>query len=145
MNEGSHITPAELELEPVVRVSPDTTLATAARLMVGADVDTLFVDTIPATEITERDIVEALARGVQGIARVTEVAHDTPLFAHRDTPVERIVEAMLRARRHSVIVVDGNGLVLGLLTLSVVVAVLVEGPSWLGALRVALRIDGTPA
>jgi CBS domain-containing protein len=141
VDRAAKITPAELELEPVVRVSPDTPLHEAARLLAAGDVDTVLVDTVPPTEITEADVVRAVAFGVPASSPVVDAVHERALFVGRDVPVADIVALMLHARRHGVVIIDDHGVVLGMLRLPVAVAVLLEGPPWLGALRVALGIE----
>ena len=143
MDDTRHVTAAELGLEPVLRVAPDLHLVEAARLLVGAGVDTLLVDTAPPTEVTEHDFVRALAEGVAPATPVHDLVREAALFVDHNVRVDRIVELMLGARRHGVVIVDESGHVLGMLTLPVAVAALLGGPPWLGALRVALRIDGT--
>ena len=101
------------------------------------------MDTLPPSEITDRDMVRALAAGVPADAPVVEAVCDQPFFVHRHVRVDRVLDVMLREQRHAVIVVDDSDAVVGMLTLTAAVAALVEGPPWLGALRVALRIDGT--
>ena len=141
MSDGSRITPGELELEPAVRVGAATPLADAARILTSTGLDTLLVDTVPLTEVTEHDVVRAVAAGLGPDTAVIDVVHETPLFVDHHTTLDRIVQAMLREHRRSVVVVDGAGHVLGMLTLAVAIAAVVEGPPWLGALRVALGIE----
>ncbi|HET9728769.1 MAG TPA: CBS domain-containing protein [Acidimicrobiia bacterium] len=141
MSAAVPVTPAELELEPVVRIDAHESLSTAARIIVETGVETLLIDGPEPAEITTHDLVAALARRLPADVPVGDIATDKPLFVGRDTPVERILEAMVRFRRRDVIVVDRNGVILGLLALPMVVAVLVDGPSWLGALRIALQIE----
>jgi CBS domain-containing protein len=136
-------TPAELQLEPVVRISPETPLVEVARIFAAANLDLVIVDTTPVTEITEHDITRAVARGLAFETPVREVVHDAALFVTRDVTIERIAEVMLQRRRHAVVVVDEFGDVCGLLTLPVAIAVLLEGPPWLGAFRIALGIEGS--
>jgi hypothetical protein len=50
---------------------------------------------------------------------------------------------MLQEQRHSIVVVGDGDEIIGLLTLVVAVAACTDGPPWLGALRVALRIEGS--
>lgn len=140
MQDSADITPAELELEPVVRIAAATTLREAAEVMMAAGVDTLVVDTTPVSEITEHDLVRALASEIPGDAPVAAAVRTAALFVEHNVSVGNIVSLMLHERRHAVIVVDHDGVVLGLLSLRVAVAVLFEGPPWLGALRVALHI-----
>ncbi len=143
VSETSCITLAELQLEPVVRVSPDTSVREVARILAATRLSTVLVDTIPPSEITDHDMVRALAAGLPGDAPVSDAVCDEPLFVRRNARVDRVLEVMLREQRHAVVVVDDNGAVTGLLSLSVAVTALTDGPPWLGALRVALRIDGS--
>lgn len=125
----------------MIRISAETAIVEAARLLAEVGIDTLLVDTVPATEITESDIVRAIANGLPAGTPVIEAVRERPLFVDRNTTLDLVVEAMIANRRSSVVVIEGD-VVLGMLTLDVAVTVLLEGPPWLGALRVALRIDG---
>jgi CBS domain-containing protein len=142
MSESPRITVAEIQLEPVVRVSPAATVREVARILTATRVATVIVDTLPPSEITDRDVVRALAAGVPADASIEEAVREEPLFVHRQIRVDRVLDVMLREQRHAVVVVDDNNSVVGLLTLAVAITALVDGPPWLGALRVALRIDG---
>jgi predicted transcriptional regulator len=128
-------------IEPVVRVEPDLPLATAALLLNGTEIDTLWVDGTPPCELTVVDIVDAVARGLPTDAVVGDAARNALLSIGPDTLVEDAVTTMVRAGRRSLIVVDRNGRALGLVRLAAALTALLQGPPWLGALRIALRID----
>jgi CBS domain-containing protein len=127
-------------IEPVWRVEPSLRLSEAARLLVESEVDTLWVDTTPPCELTALDIVGALGHELGPDASVADAAR-TLLAVDAETLVEDAVSTMVQSRRRSLVVIDRGGTVLGVVRLSVALAVLLHGPPWLGALRIALRID----
>ncbi len=144
MNESVAITASDLELEPVFTVSAGTSIVEAARLLAANRCGTLLVDRVPLAEITDHDLVRALARDARRDLPVGELVTDAPMFVDHDARVETVVAAMLHEHRRSVVVVDrGRGAVVGLLTLAVAMSAVLGGPSWLGALRVALQIEST--
>lgn len=142
MQAAPKVTLAELQLEPVLSVAPDTTLRVAAQIFSTTGASTLLVDTTPRSEITGHDFIRAFAKGVPADTPVQDIVSGDPLFVHRHAAIDRVLEVMLHEQRHSVVVLDDNEDVVGLLTLLVAVAACTDGPPWLGALRVALRIDG---
>jgi signal-transduction protein with cAMP-binding, CBS, and nucleotidyltransferase domain len=133
---------ADLTIEPIVRISPDASLREAARLLATTTADVLVIDTVPVTEITERDVVRAIALGTAPETSVANVPREAPEFVRRDAPLVQVIGILLVTGRRSLAVVD-EGTPLGLVRLPMVVAATFGGASWLGALRVALRIEGT--
>ncbi len=131
---------SDLVLEDVVCVEPLLTLNEAARLLATTGVGTLVVDTQPLTELTERDVVRALALGATGDTPVLDVVRGAPDFVRPDALFEDAAGLLLDASRLSVVVVD-EGRPVGVLTLPAVVAALSGGASWIAALRGALQIE----
>lgn len=135
------LTLAELELQPLVRIDGDTTVAATAALLHRTRLGTVLVDTEPLAEVTEDDIVRAVAVGVPHDAPIAAVVHDRPIFIVAESGPEHAVETMLRTCRRSLVVLDPHGRPLGVITLATAVAAVVEGPPWLGALKIALHIE----
>jgi signal-transduction protein with cAMP-binding, CBS, and nucleotidyltransferase domain len=133
---------ADLTIDPIAHVSPDVSLQEVARLLATRGADVLVVDTTPVTEITERDIVRALALGTDPGTPVGKVECFPPEFVQRDTSLHDVLATLLVTGRRSLVVVEGR-VPVGVVRLPVVVAASFGGASWLGALRVALRIEGT--
>lgn len=131
---------SDLILEPIVCVAPRLTLQEAARLLATTGVGTLVVDTRPLTELTERDLVRAVATGATGATPVRDVVRGAPDFVRPDTRFEDAAGVLLNASRPSVVVVD-EGRPLGVLTLAAVIAALSGGVSWVGAFRSALHVE----
>ena len=131
---------SDLVLEPVVCVAPLFTLQEAARLLATTGVGTLVVDAQPLTELTERDLVRALALGASGETPVLDVVRGAPDFVRPDARFEDAASVLLDASRPSVVVVD-EGRPVGVLTLSAVITALSGGVSWVGAFRSALHVE----
>lgn len=133
---------SDLVLSPVVRVSPHLHLKGAARVLAATGVGTLVVDSDPMTEVSEHDIVRAVALGAATTDEIVDIVRDRPDFVGTDTPVEIAAQVLLDAGRRGVIVVDDAGTPVGVLTLAPVITAIVGRASWIGALRIALEIDG---
>jgi CBS domain-containing protein len=131
---------SDLVLENVVCVPPPLTLKEAARLLAMTGVGTLVVDTQPLTELTERDVVRALALGATGDTPVFDVVRGTPDFVRADALFEDAAGLLLDTSRPSVVVVE-EGRPVGVLSLPTVIAALSGGVSWIAALRSALRVE----
>jgi CBS domain-containing protein len=132
---------ADLEVRPVARIAPDASLADAARVVAETDGGAVIVDTIPITEVTEHDIVGALARGAMPDTPICECAHAAPDFVRPDTTAEDAAMIMIVSGRGDLIVVD-EGRPIGIIRLHTVASALWGASSWLGALRVALHVEG---
>jgi predicted transcriptional regulator len=128
-------------IEPVWRIEPALPLSAAARLLSEGEIDTLWVDATPPCELTATDIVAAVARGLPPDATAADATRHAFFAIGPDTFVEDAVSAMVQSGRHGLVVLDDHGPVLGVVRLSVALAVLLQGPPWLGALRIALHID----
>ena len=91
----------DLEFEPVVRVPPTISLRDAARLLDSTKADTLVVDSMPLGEITEHDIVRAVAAGIDPGTAVADVPCASPVFLGRDTTVDDAAARMFSAASRS--------------------------------------------
>ncbi len=139
--ESTHAFVGDLDIRPVVRVPAGTSVLKAAIVLAEAGTETLVVDTEPLSEMTERDLIAALANGASAETPLSEIARAAPQFVHRDTPAEDAARIMVATGRRSLVVVDG-GRPLGVITLPCVAAVLWSGTSWMGALRGVLHLEG---
>jgi predicted transcriptional regulator len=136
----THVLVGEL-VEPVIRVGATVLLVDIAKLLAETGCERVVVSTEPPTELSEADIVRCVAQGLGPDASAADVAGHTVLVVDRSTPVNVALELMIAHNRRSVIVVDEQGTALGIVRIGSALAALLQGPSWLGALRIALRID----
>jgi CBS domain-containing protein len=132
---------ADFEVKPVPVVDPGTSLAQAARVLAQTGQGVLVVGTTPLGEISEADIVEALASGRSPVSHVVELTRGVPQFVRPDTKAEDAAAIMIVTGRRDLVVVD-DGHLLGVVELRATIGALWAGPSWLGALRVALHVGG---
>jgi predicted transcriptional regulator len=131
----------DLAIDPVIRVSPNVPLREAARLLAMTSADVLVLDTTPVAEMTERDVVRAIALGIDPATRVADVEREAPELVLRNTPLKNVMAVFLATGRRTLVVVD-DGVPVGMIRLPMAVTATFGGGSWLGALRVALRIEG---
>jgi len=139
--ETTHTFVGDLDIQPVVRVRPTFSVAQVALVLTETGPETVVVDTEPLSEMTERDLVAAIANGATGETPLAEIARAAPQLVQPTTPAEDAAMIMVATGRRSLIVVDA-GRPLGVITLPSVVAVLWSGTSWMGAMRVALHLEG---
>jgi CBS domain-containing protein len=135
-----HVVVGEL-VEPLVRVGATAPLVEVAKLLAESGRDRVIVATEPPAELSEADVVRAVARRLGPDATAVEVAGPKVLVVDRNTPVNVVVELMIGHNRRSLIVVDEHGSAVGVVRIGTALGALLQGPTWLGALRVALRID----
>ncbi len=126
----------DVALVPAVRVSPRSSLREAARILATTGEGTLLVDTDPVSEITEQNIVRAAAIGATDDIALTDLRRDALDFVRPDTALDHATSIMLAGGRRSLIVVD-EGRPVGVLTLAAAIGSLFDGPSSLGAHRIA--------
>lgn len=140
--ESTHTFVGDLDIQPVVRIQPDVSVGEVAIVLNETCSETLVVDTDPLSEVTERDIVAALANGASGETPLSDVSVADPVFVHPATTAEHAAMIMVASGRRSLVVV-GRDRPLGVITLPCVAAVMWSGMSWIGALRVALHLEGS--
>jgi CBS domain-containing protein len=138
----THTYVGDLDIQPVVCVQPTASVAQVARVLAEAGTETVVVDTDPLSEITERGLVAGLASGATGETPLSELRRAAPQFVHPGTTAELAATIMVTTGRRSVVVVDGSR-ALGVIGLPCVAAVLWSGTSWMGALRIALNLEGS--
>jgi predicted transcriptional regulator len=136
---------ADIPLDPLVWVDADTSLADTARVLKEGGSDAVLVATDPPTEFTESDVVAAIADGVAPATPIGSLARSRPLAIPIDTRVDELLDLMAGAGRRTLVVTDPAGRPVGTVTIATAIAVVVAGPPWLGALRIALQIErGAP-
>jgi len=131
---------ADLDLEPVACVHPGTSLAQAARVLAATGYGVIAVETVPIAEITDSNVIDALASGRPPLTHLTDVRRDAPQFVGPDTSAGDATALMLVTGRRALVVVD-EGRPLGVVTLRTAISAMWGGKSWLGALRVALHVE----
>jgi CBS domain-containing protein len=129
------------ELHPVPRIPSDAMLVQAACLLAETRFGTLVVDTDPLSEITEHDLVRALADGAQPDQLVCDIERADPLFVSIDTPAKDAARIMLATGRQSLVVV-ARAQPIGLVTFVDVHSALWGASSWLEAFGLALHPEG---
>ena len=134
---AEHMTLAELELGPVVSIAPDATLTEAARVLVATGAGTLLVDSRPPAELTEHDLVAAVARETPAQTAVASIPRPPKEFVESNTTVDDVAAFMLATRRRTLVVVH-DGQPIGIVGFRSVIAGLLGPTSWLGAFRLAL-------
>lgn len=107
----------DVMVTPVETVTPDTTLAAAARRLRSADVTSVVVGKdAPVGIVTESDVVDVVARGVDPESVTVEEAMSAPLVTiGPEATIERAAELLRDNGIRRLPVVDGEELV-GILT-----------------------------
>jgi CBS domain-containing protein len=133
---------ADLPIEPVACVSPDTTLEQASQALVATKHGVLVVEGDAPWELSERDIVGAIAVGFTPATRLRELRTGAPEFVRPETPAEDAAASMIVTGVRAVVVVD-EGRPLGVVHLHDAVSALWGAESWSTAFRVALHLENT--
>jgi CBS domain-containing protein len=115
----------------------------AACVLAETGLGTLVVDTEPLSEITDHDLVRALADGAQPDTLVCNLERSDPLFVGLDTPATDAARIMLAAGRRSLVVVSGMQPI-GAITFVEVHGALWGASSWLAAFGLALHAERSP-
>jgi len=118
--DGRHV--GDVMVEDVLTITPTATLKEAAELMRQGNVGMLPVVAGGRLQgvITDRDIVvRAVARGADpATTRVSECATTQPVAAHPDWDVDEAMQVMAECQIGRLPVVDDDGQVVGVVTLS---------------------------
>lgn len=128
----------QLVLGPAVVVPTDSTIRDAARTMARAGVSSVLVEGVEAI-VTERDLAEAVADGLDVYGPVTSIAADRPVTIDAHTSVVDAAATMLNRGVRHLVVREGDQV--GVVSLRSIMAVLLQAlePSvWLSGLRFSL-------
>jgi CBS domain-containing protein len=139
---ASRMVIADLPIEPVACLVPDATIAQAARALVATRHGVLVVEGEPPWELSERNIVNAIAAGCTPTTRLRELRTDAPEFVRPETPAEDAAASMIVTGLRALVVVD-EGRPLGVVHLRDAVNALWGAKSWSTAFRIALHLDNT--
>jgi predicted transcriptional regulator len=116
-----------LEYRPVVRVSVEASISDAARELHRAQISSVLVGNVQRTLVTERDIVRALAEGIDPAAAVTTIASRAPLWITTTSTVADAARLMEHHEVRHLIVIESNGREIGVISMRDVLAVLLSG------------------
>jgi signal-transduction protein with cAMP-binding, CBS, and nucleotidyltransferase domain len=133
---------SDLELHPVAFIPAAAPLREAAQLLADTAASSLLVNAEQIVEVTVDDIVQAFASGVDCDEPVASLDLHEPIVVDCDAVASDAVAAMVALRRTSIVVVKDNQPV-GAISLASGIAVLLGGETWVGALRVALQMEGS--
>jgi CBS domain-containing protein len=131
---------ADVALVPVICVQPGTSLAQAARVLSDIGVGVIAIRCEPLRELSDADVVDALAAGRSPGTHLEDLQLPVPQFARPETTAEDAAATMIVTGRRALVVVD-EGRPLGVVRLRDIAGALWGGQTWLGAFRVALHIE----
>lgn len=135
-------TPLEgLSLRPRIDVEPDASIQGAAAVMRREDVSTVIVTTEPEAFVTERDLLRAVAEGIDLSGPVTLVAGRAPVWAPSTVTVANAAAVMVRFGLRHLVVVAESGEAVGVLSVQDAFAVLladVDANDWLAGFQATL-------
>ena len=131
----------DMQLGPLVVVRRDATLMDAAQAMMRTGVSAVIVgdrDTI----VTERDLVDALARGRPSVDHALNAATVNPWSIHASETVLDALTAMVRHGVRHLVVLDQAGDPVGVAALAATAEAALgdtDVPHWLTGFRLALH------
>jgi len=103
----------------VIFCKPDTPLQEVVRVMTDTDIHAIIVTegegARPLGVVSHSDVVRHYGQDLSQIA-ASEVMTPNPIAVTEDTPVAEAAEKMLTSRIHRLLVVDGKGTPLGILS-----------------------------
>lgn len=136
----------DLKLGRPLRVTKDASIREAAQVMRAFDVSTVLVGDDGQMLVTERDLVAALADGLDPETPVERVASSDPLWAPEDLHVAQASAIMLRHGVRHLVVRRSDGST-GVLSMRDAFAILVRSldpvVGWLPSFRRAMRLPPT--
>ena len=113
-------TAGEIMSKPVLTCTPETSVSEAARRMAERNVGSIVVvdgDGRPVGILTERDMVRIVAQGLAPETPVEKVMTRGLVTASPDAPASRLLCTMLEKGIRHIPVVDGEGRLLGIVSL----------------------------
>jgi CBS domain-containing protein len=133
-----------LNLRPPVIVSADSTIRSVAGTLRTENVGSVLIDTRPSSFATERDLVQALAEGLDPSSPITRVATMAPVWVPPSLSVVNAAALMVRMGMRHLPILDHGGQALGVLSMRDAFDVLlqsVEPSRWLASFESFLRVD----
>jgi signal-transduction protein with cAMP-binding, CBS, and nucleotidyltransferase domain len=132
---------AELDFQPVMVLRAACTIVEAARAFATSDSGVALVATAPIAEITEHDIAMLVAEAVPVGTALGNLELRPPCLVAPSTTVEDAMAMMIVTGRRAAVVADDEQ-PLGVVLLADAIAALLSSSTWVGALRLALHIEG---
>jgi CBS domain-containing protein len=128
---------------PAFSISPDESLAFAARAMQAENVSALLVGPGVNAIVTERDVTRAIGAGCSPMAPVADSATPLPVTVGGSTDILEVAALMLNQEiRHVVVELEDGSI--GIVSLRTIMAVLLQAAQpkvWLSALREQVTFD----
>jgi signal-transduction protein with cAMP-binding, CBS, and nucleotidyltransferase domain len=137
------VTVDSIRLPALIWLDDHATVRDVARMMCNASVSAVIIGE-RAEIVTERDLVRALAEGVDPESAAALIASPDVLTVPDTTSVVTALAAMLHAGVRHVVVIDPAGVPCAVLPLAAAAAAVLgetDIPSWLTALRIVLRVE----
>ncbi len=135
------LTLMDAPLAGIVRVGPEASLVDVACTLAKTGHGALIVDTQPIGEVTDDDLIAALAGGATGAHRVCDITRAPSRFVPAGMSLADALQEMIVTGRRSLVVFDDDR-PLGVANFADVVGTLWRRPSWLGAFGKALHLGG---
>ncbi len=133
-----------LNLRPPVIVDPDSTIRSVAATFRTENVGSVLIDTRPSSFATERDLVQAVADGLDPSSPITDIATMAPVWVPPTVSVVNAAALMVRMGVRHLPILDHSGQALGVLSMRDAFDVLlraVEPSRWLAHFEAFLRVD----
>ena len=139
---GASIQIGDLPLRPPVHIGRDASLQEAAWLMRKEGISSLVVDSQPESLVTERDLVQALADGLDRAEAVSGIATRGPVWISPSLSVAHAAALMVGLGVRHLVVVDTSGTIAGVLSIRDAFGALLpalEPDGWLAAFATTLH------
>jgi CBS domain-containing protein len=135
-------TVADVALDPIACLAPTASVAQVARVLTENRQGAVVLLSEPFAVVTQHDVVHAIAVGADPDLPALDIQHEGACVIAEQTPLADTLQLMLDHDHSSVVVVDAQDRIIGFVTMRRVVDALLSGPPWVGALRLALHIEG---
>ena len=118
LQEVLHREVGTLDLRTVVRVPAGASLSeVATRLLRDEDVSSVLVGDKPREIVTERDLTQALAKGLGPATPVEDIAERTPVWVTTTSEIADVATLMLHHEVRHIIVLAPSGDAVGVLSM----------------------------
>jgi len=145
--QGTHAGPetpvGRLKLRPVVLVAPNSTIRAVAGTLRAENVASVLIDSQPSSLATERDLVRALADGMDPSWPITRIATMAPVWVPPTVSVVNAAALMVRMGVRHLPILDRGGQPVGVLSMRDAFDVLltaVEPSRWIASFEAFLRV-----
>ncbi len=134
----------KLNLRSPVRVAADSTIRDVAATLRAENIASVLIDTRPCSLATERDLVQAIADGMEPSWPVTRIATMAPVWVPPTVSVVNAAALMVRMGVRHLPILDHSSNAIGVLSMRDAFDVLlraVEPSRWLAHFEAFLRVD----